>query len=338
MTILKNVDLDNGTVEVTEYSATNAALAQLRVKYAEVPDANTEEGYAFIKDGIKELTSLRTSLEAARKREKAPYLQAGQIIDAEAKRITAELAALEDPMKAAKKVVDDRVERERRERIARLQQKVDAIKAMPAQVRGQSSDDISAMLDRVGEIDATHDFYDLTKEAVEARQAALEELTQMLTDRLAFEQAERQRQELEAQQAEMRRRMEEQDAEMRRQQEEMQRQREELARQQRELAAARQQLAEQETPAAVDPEAPKVEAAPAPAQIKPASKAAEPSATQWRARVVDKTALIAAIAEGLATEDLLVVDQPALDSLANSKGQTLNLPGVIVEKSPAKAA
>ncbi|HHF0638569.1 TPA: Heme peroxidase, partial [Pseudomonas aeruginosa] len=127
-------------------------------------------------------------------------------------------------------------------------------------------------------------------------------------------------------------------AEMRRQQEEMQRQREELARQQQELAAARQQLAEQDTPVAVEPEAPKAEVAPAPAQIKPAGKAAEPSATQWRARVVDKTAFIAAIAEGLATEDLLVVDQPALDSLANSKGQTLNLPGVIVEKSPAKAA
>ncbi|MBH8432010.1 hypothetical protein I8R66_32235, partial [Pseudomonas aeruginosa] len=260
------------------------------------------------------------------------------IIDAEAKRITAALVTLEDPMKAAKKEVDDRVERERQERIARLLSKVDAIKGMPAQVRGKTSDEIAAMIDRCGEIDTAHDFYDLTKEAQAAQQTAMDELTQMLTDRLAFEQAERQRQELEAQQAEMRRRMEEQDAEMRRQQEEMQRQREELARQQRELAAARQQLAEQETPAAVDPEAPRVEAAPAPAQIKPASKAAEPSATQWRARVVDKTALIAAIAEGLATEDLLVVDQPALDNLANSKGQTLNLPGVIVEKAPAKAA
>ncbi|EMO0332514.1 hypothetical protein [Pseudomonas aeruginosa] len=338
MTILKNVDLENGTVEVAEYNATNAALAKLREKYATLPDANTADGYEFIKAGIKELTTLRTSLEAARKREKAPYIEAGQIIDAEAKRITAALVTLEDPMKAAKKEVDDRVERERQERIARLLSKVDAIKGMPAQVRGKTSDEIAAMIDRCGEIDTAHDFYDLTKEAQAAQQAALDELTQMLTDRLAFEQAERQRQELEAQQAEMRRRMEEQQAEMRRQQEEMQRQREELVRQQQELAAARQQLAEQDTPVAVEPEAPKAEVAPAPAQIKPAGKAAEPDAIQWRARVVDKSAFIAAIAEGLATEDLLVVDQPALDSLANSKGQTLNLPGVIVEKAPAKAA
>lgn len=345
MTILKNVDLDKGTVEVTEYSATAAALAKLREKYATVPDANTDEGYEFIKVGIKELTTLRTSLEAARKREKAPYIQAGQIIDAEAKRITEELVLLESPMKAAKKEVDDRLERERQERIARLQQKVDAIKGMPAQVRGKSSDEISVMLDRVGEIDASHDFYDLTKEAIEARQAALDELTQMLTDRLAFEQAERQRIELEAQKAEMRRELEEQQAEMRRQQDEfrqqqaeMQRQREEFERQQQELAAARQKLAEQDAPAAVEPEAPKAEAAPAPVQIKPAAKAAEPTDTQWRARVTDKSALIAAIAAGYATEDLLIIDQPALDSLANDKRQALQLPGVTAEPVPAKAA
>lgn len=347
MTILQNVDLEKGTVEVTEYSATAAALAKLREKYATVPDANTEEGYVFIKDGIKELTTLRTSLEAARKREKAPYIQAGQIIDAEAKRITEELVLLESPMKAAKKEVDDRLERERQERIARLQQKVDAIKAMPAQVRGKSSEEISTMLDRVGEIDASHDFYDLTKEAVEARQAALDELTQMLTDRLAFEQAERQRIELEAQKAAMRREMEAQQAEMQRQQEEfrqqqaeMQRQREEMERQQRELAAAREQLAQQSAPApaAVEPDASKAEVAPAPIQIKPAVKAAEPIDTQWRARVTDKSALIAAIAAGYATEDLLIIDQPALDSLANDKRQALQLPGVIAEPVSAKAA
>lgn len=329
MTILNNVDLEKGTVEVAEYSATNAALALLKQKYSVVPDANTEDGYALIKAGIKELTGLRTSLEDARKREKAPHLQAGKIIDDEAKRITAELVALEDPMKAAKKVVDDRVERERQERIARLQMKVDAIKGMPAQVRGKPSEAISEMIDRCGEIDTAHDFYDLTKEAQAAQQAAMDELTQMLTDRLAFEQAERQRLELEAQQAELNRQLEEQRAELQRQQDEIKRQREELERQQQEIAAAQQQVepAVDPAPAAPAPTAPRSAAAPRPAP-----------ATQWRGRVVDKSALIAAIAEGLATEDLLIIDQPALDSLANDKGQTLHLPGVVVEPVPAKAA
>lgn len=336
MTILNNVDLEKGTVEVTEYSTTNAALALLKKKYSVVPDANTPDGYEVIKAGIKELTGLRTSLEAARKREKAPYIKAGQIIDDEAKRITAELVALEDPMKAAKKVVDDRVERERQERIARLQQKVDAIKAMPAQVRGKSSEDIAEMIDRCGEIDTAHDFYDLTKEAQAAQQAAMDELTQMLTDRLAFEQAERQRKELEAQQAELRRQLEEQKAAMERQQQELEQQRQELARQQQELAAAQQPEPEPEP----EPE-PMLDPAvtPTPVAVTPAlAQARTAPATQWRARVIDKSAFIAAIAEGLATEDLLIVDQPALDSLANDKGQTLKLPGVVVEKAPAKAA
>jgi len=335
MTILKNVDLDKGTVEVAEYNSTNAALAVLKQKYSTVPDANTDDGYAFIKSGIKELTGLRTSLEEARKREKAPYLQAGQIIDAEAKRITAELVALEDPMKSAKKVVDDRIERERKERVAHLQMKVDAIKSMPAQVRGKSSEAISEMIDRCGEIDTAHDFYDLTKEAQAAQQAAMDELTQMLTDRLAFEQAERQRQELEAQQAELNRQLEEQRAEMRRQQEELERQRQELARQQQEITAAQQKS---DPAAAAEPVA-NVEPAPVAPSAAPAVSPPRPApATQWCARVTDKSLLIAAIAEGLATEDLLIIDQPALDSLANDKGPRLQLPGVVVEKVPAKAA
>jgi putative phage-type endonuclease len=77
----------------------------------------------------------------------------------------------------------------------------------------------------------------------------------------------------------------------------------------------------------------------------PATPAASPlprptpaAAPLWHARVVDKSALIAAIAAGYATEDLLTVDQAALDSLANDKGQSLQLAGVTVEKIPAKAA
>ena len=318
MTILKNVDLKKGTVEVAEYNATTAALAALREKYFVLPDANTDEGYDFIKAGIKELTGLRTKLEDARKREKAPYLQAGQIIDNEAKRITAELVQLEDPMKAAKKEVDDRVERERQERVARLQVKVDAIKAMPGLVRGKSSAEISEMIDRCGEIDTTHDFFDLTKEATVAQQAALDELTQMLTDRLAFEASEKQRKDLEAQQAELQREMDEQRAEL-------ERQRQELEQQRRALAAAREAAAPAE-------DAEKIEMQ----ESAPCKGVA--TASRWRARVTNKSALIAAIAAGYGTEDLLIIDQAALDSLADDERQAMQLPGVIAEPVPASAA
>ncbi len=354
MTIEK-VDLEKGTVEVAEYTQTDAALAMLRVKYAVVPDVNTDEGYALVKSGIKELTTLRTSLEDARKRVKDPYLQAGKIIDAEAKRITAELVKLEDPMKAAKKEVDDRLERIRQERIARLQVKVDAIKAMPGQVRGKPSQEIADMIDRVGEIDAMHDYYDLTKEAVAARQVALDELAQMLSDRMAFEAAEEERQRVEAQNAELRRKQAEQQAELQRQQEELRRQQQEIQRQQEEMRQQREALeraqvqlqqpapvAEAVAPAPIEQPAPVVATvseqpvtAPAPAAAKPNSKVDN---RQWRAVVLDKSALIAAIAAGYGTEDLLIIDQAALDSLANDKRKALELPGVVAEPVPASQA
>lgn len=343
---IEKVDIENGTVEVAEYTQTNAALAMLREKYAVVPDANTEEGYALVKSGIKELTTLRTTMEAARKRVKDPYLQAGKIIDAEAKRITEELAKLEEPMKAAKKEVDDRIERERAERIARLQVKVDAIKAMPAQVRGKSSTEIANMFDSVGEIDAMHDFYDLTKEAVAAREIAMDELSQMLTDRLALEAAEEERKNTEAQNAELLRKQEAQQAEIRKQQDELARQQQELERQQEEMRKQREEL-ENAKAALQQPEPvalPAVEVIAEPAPVapavveQPARSKAKPDNRQWRAVVTDKDALINAIAMGYATQDLLIIDQAALDSLANDKRQALELPGVIAEPVPASQA
>ncbi|SDG86717.1 Protein of unknown function [Pseudomonas flavescens] len=330
MTIANDVDLKTGKVNIAEYSKTDAALASLRERYQTVPDANTEEGYAFVKDGIKELTGLRTKLEAARKAAKEPHLQAGRILDAEAKRITTALVALEDPMKAAKKLVDDRIERERQERIARLQKKVDAIVAMPGLVRGKSSQEITDMLDRVGEIDAMHDFYDLTKEAVAARQNAMDELTQMLSDRLEFEVAEEARQKAEAEHAELQRKFDEQQAEMQRQQQDIQRQQEEMRLQreqlERERAALLPAVPTEESPAPVAEAAAKaVVTEPAPA------KRIAQDNRQWRAVVTDKSALIAAIAAGYGTEDLLIIDQLALDSLANDKRAALELPGVIAQ-------
>ncbi|HIE0255194.1 TPA: YqaJ viral recombinase family protein [Pseudomonas aeruginosa] len=79
-------------------------------------------------------------------------------------------------------------------------------------------------------------------------------------------------------------------------------------------------------------------AAPAPAHTAGYSRSATAPTTQWIARVTDKSALIAAIAAGYATEDLLIIDQPALDSLANDKRQALKLPGVIAKPATAKAA
>lgn len=89
-------------------------------------------------------------------------------------------------------------------------------------------------------------------------------------------------------------------------------------------------------PVAAQAEAPSASAAPAPARGTGGGSMRQ--ASTWHAVVTDKSALIAAIAAGYGTEDLLIIDQAALDSLANDKRQALELAGVIAEPVPATKA
>lgn len=198
MTTLNQVDIEQGTVEVAEFKQTDAALAQLREKYSVIPDANTTEGYEFVKAGCKELTGLRTAIENKRKEIKAPYIAAGQIIDAEAKRITAAIVELEDPLKAVKKEIDDREKRLKEERLARLNEKINDIRANVVKARSLNSSGIASLISAVDAIDATQDFYELTYEAVTARAETLKELGEMYERQLGFEENERVRLEEEA--------------------------------------------------------------------------------------------------------------------------------------------
>lgn len=203
MTSLTDVNVEEGKVEVEVFNKTEAALSELRKKYDVIPDATTEEGYTFVKEGVKELTTYRTSLDAERKRIKAPYLEAGRIIDAEAKRITEELVKLEDPLKAAKKEVDDREKRLKEERLRRLNQRIQEIRDFVTNARGKDSATIAGMIEQVDAIDTSQDFFELSKEAAEARAKTLEQLEEIFSDRLEHEAAKRQAEE---QAAEMRRR------------------------------------------------------------------------------------------------------------------------------------
>lgn len=197
MTSLNEVNIETGKVEVEVFNKTEAALAELRERYGVVPSLDTEEGYNFVKDGLKELVSLRTSLDAERKRIKQPYLDAGRIIDAEAKRITEALVELETPMKDAKKEFDDREKRMKEERLARLCTKIEGIRSWVVRARNQQSATIAEMIEEVDSIDTAEDFFELSKEAAEAKNETLERLNEMYTERLAFERSEQERKQAE---------------------------------------------------------------------------------------------------------------------------------------------
>lgn len=105
---------------LVQYSRTEAALADLRTRYAGAEfDLTTTKGDAAARAARLELVTLRTSLEKTRKAFKAPALEFGKMIDAEAARITTAITALEDPIDRQIKADEARraAEKAERERI-----------------------------------------------------------------------------------------------------------------------------------------------------------------------------------------------------------------------------
>jgi hypothetical protein len=185
-----DIDTEKGKVNIAEFSAADAALADLRERFKELPDANTTDGYALIKAGLKEVSGYRTKLESRRKEVKAPILEKGRVLDSEAKRITNELLKIETPLKDAKKAADDKEEIEKQKRIKKLQAKVDELLSWVTAMQGKTADEIGQAIQIVTDIDPTRDFYDLTNQAIEARDSVLNQLNDMLATRLEFERQE----------------------------------------------------------------------------------------------------------------------------------------------------
>jgi len=199
MSEFNNIDLENPTKDITEFSKTDAGLAELTERYSAVPDAGTADGYDFIKGATRELTGLRSKIEKARKSWKAPFLDAGKKIDSEAKRITSVLEGLEKPYKEAKAVHDNKVALEKERRIRELTAKIDAIKNTVNTSRGKPSIEIQAALSEVQAIDALEGFFDLTDLAIDARLETMEILEQMLSQQISAENIARENAELKRQ-------------------------------------------------------------------------------------------------------------------------------------------
>lgn len=149
------------TTSIAEYSATDAALAELRTKYATVVfDVTNGKGMEQAKKARAELREHRVSLEKERVRIKAPALERCRQIDSEAKRITAELEALEEPIDAQIKKEEQRKELEKaakeqaeRERIAAINARFDAIKALPLRAVDATAEQIEAVIAEAEVID-----------------------------------------------------------------------------------------------------------------------------------------------------------------------------------------
>ena len=220
----------NDQFKIAEYNETAAAIAVLREKYCTVFDVTTTKGMEEAKKARAEVKGYRIALEKVRKEIKAPALERSRLIDEEAKRITAELQAIEEPIDAAIKAEEQRKEEEKAAkaraeaaRLAGIAAKISAIRLPVIMAANQPAAMISAELEKVQKLELSEaEFQEFMPDAIEALNEARKDLQAALNTRLLYE-------------AEQARIKAEQEAEAAR----MKAEREELARL-REIEAARQ--------------------------------------------------------------------------------------------------
>lgn len=149
------------STEIAEYTKTEAALADLRTRFqAVVYDVASRQGMDEAKKARAEIRGYRVELEKIRVQIKAPALERCRAIDADAKRITAELEALENPIHEQIKSEEDRVQREKdakakaeADRVAAINARFDALKAMATVPSDFTAEQIKSRIVEVNELD-----------------------------------------------------------------------------------------------------------------------------------------------------------------------------------------
>lgn len=194
-------DTQEPATKIAEYNETAAQLAALRQRMeAVVYDVTTAKGLDAAKKDRAELRTLRTGLEAKRKAIKEPALEHCRLIDAEAKRITGEISALEDPIDAQIKAEEARREAEKqakveaeRKRVAAIHAKIDGFRRAVSDATGKTSVQIAEIRNTLA---ATRfdeawpaQFEEFADEAKAARDSAVIGLAD-LQDRVARQEAE----------------------------------------------------------------------------------------------------------------------------------------------------
>jgi len=116
--VIDRAEINNGKALVA-YSRTEAGLMALKKDLAgKTYDLATVKGNEAARQDRQRCVSLRTALDKKRLEFKRPVLDIGKLIDAEAKRITDEILALEAPIDAAIKADEERREKIRAEKAA----------------------------------------------------------------------------------------------------------------------------------------------------------------------------------------------------------------------------
>lgn len=174
-------------ITVQGYIATAEKVLALTEQYTGIVyEVSMPKGMDAAKKARYELVKLRTSLESTRTALKAPVIQLGKDLDAQAKAITAAIVAMEAPIDAQITSEEERKKTEReakarleQERQRRLRSRVTAITHLPMQAIGKPSSDIAKLMDELANAEAQTDwdeFLDEVKQSVIVARAQLDAL------------------------------------------------------------------------------------------------------------------------------------------------------------------
>lgn len=182
---------------VVSYAYTDGLLADLRTRYAgKRYDLSIPEHAQEAADGSKKLMKLRTGLEKLRKVHKAPAIDLGNKIDAEAERIKKEIVALE-------KAIDDQIEAEKKrlaeleaerarlaeERRLKFEADIDAIRAYAGHAEGLTAERIERGIAIVEEMTFGDEWAEFGSAAALAQVETLKAMRELLATAQAREKA-----------------------------------------------------------------------------------------------------------------------------------------------------
>jgi hypothetical protein len=183
------------------YNIAEEGMAALEKMWETVPDCSDNESYKTVKEGIRDIVSLRTSLEARRKELKRESLDYGKRVDSVASGFKGRLEAVESKLKEAKAVVDKKKEAEKEAKRLKEQARVDAIQGQIDDIRrmaivqpGFSSETIQTGIKALEGMDICESlFMEFVDPAAAARRQSVSTLKQHLEHKLAEENAAEER-------------------------------------------------------------------------------------------------------------------------------------------------
>lgn len=191
--------------ELIELDNAEQKLAELKAKYGTVPDYAAKEGYKTGKQAIQALTKMRTGTDKARLAITKPHRDFIELVNQRAKGLIAEVEQLESPHREAKREVDEKEEREKQERIARLRERLaKEVTSYLDTAVGLDSSGLADLIDAADAID-TEGYFDITKEAEDEKARVAASLRYKHAAALEREQIMARERELEAERAELER-------------------------------------------------------------------------------------------------------------------------------------